>query len=447
MSNSRSTLRLQTDSGASATDRITNTVTVLGTASDNIAATRLLVALDATGTPSFTNLSVSPAADGKFTISRAQLNALAGGNLADGAHTLHIAAEDAEGNRSTVALFSFTLDTQAPTGAAIGLASADALNGNDAQTSAAIATLRGTAEPGSTVSLAGQDLSALVGANGSFQLPGVAFAVGDNTLSFTVADVAGNTQTISRTIVRSVQVQADAVLAWNNIALRAIQLDVTDPPVATRTLAMISLAQYDALAAIEGTPAFLVQRSVSGAVNAQAAAATAAHQILSRTYPAQKAIFDAALASQLTAMADGAANDTGIALGLNVADAIWAARSTDGSKTFADYSGGTAVGLWRPTGPTFELADDPQWKSVTPFALSSPSQLRPSAPPALDTAAYAQAVNEVKALGSAASATRTADQTQQLEFDTYDTQVPDSYGISIKIADYKWGLARSAGVG
>ena len=34
-----------------------------------------------------------------------------------------------------------------------------------------------------------------------------------------------------------------------------------------------------------------------------------------------------------------------------------------------------------------------------------------------------------------------------LEFDTYDTQVLDSYGISIKTADYKWGLARSTGVG
>jgi RES domain-containing protein len=42
--------------------------------------------------------------------------------------------------------------------------------------------------------------------------------------------------------------------------------------------------------------------------------------------------------------------------------------------------------------------------------------LRPAAPPALDTAAYADAVNEIKALGSATSTTRTADQTEQAHF-------------------------------
>ena len=46
------------------------------------------------------------------------------------------------------------------------------------------------------------------------------------------------------------------MIAWNQQALKAIQLDVTDPPIATRILAMVSLAQYDTLAAIEGTPAY-----------------------------------------------------------------------------------------------------------------------------------------------------------------------------------------------
>ena len=121
---------------------------------------------------------------------------------------------------------------------------------------------------------------------------------------------------------------------WNDIALRAIQLDVTDPPVATRNLALVSLAQYDTLAAIEGTPAYLVQQSVSGAANAQAAVATAAHRILSLIYPAQKAVFDAALVTALAAVADGSAKDTGIALGLSVADAVLAARSNDGADGF-----------------------------------------------------------------------------------------------------------------
>ena len=48
---------------------------------------------------------------------------------------------------------------------------------------------------------------------------------------------------------------------------------------------------------------------------------------------------------------------------------------------------------------------------VTPFAIDSKDQFRPEDPPALDSAEYTAAFNEVKELGSAASATRTADQT------------------------------------
>jgi hypothetical protein len=64
----------------------------------------------------------------------------------------------------------------------------------------------------------------------------------------------------------------------------------------------------------------------------------------------------------------------------------------------------------------FEVADEPQWGNVTPFALTSPDVFRPDAPPALDSAAYAASVEEVKSLGSATSTTRTADQTQIAQF-------------------------------
>jgi hypothetical protein len=51
-----------------------------------------------------------------------------------------------------------------------------------------------------------------------------------------------------------------------------------------------------------------------------------------------------------------------------------------------------------------------------PFAMTSADQFRPAAPPALDTDAYRDAFNEVKELGSATSATRTADQTAIARF-------------------------------
>ena len=51
------------------------------------------------------------------------------------------------------------------------------------------------------------------------------------------------------------------------------------------------------------------------------------------------------------------------------------------------------------------------WGSVAPFVLTSGSQFRPAAHPAVDGAAYASALAEVENLGRDSSTTRTADQT------------------------------------
>ena len=51
------------------------------------------------------------------------------------------------------------------------------------------------------------------------------------------------------------------------------------------------------------------------------------------------------------------------------------------------------------------------YPNVTPFAVVSAAQFAPAAPPSLTSAEYARDLNEVKELGSATSATRTADQT------------------------------------
>jgi membrane-associated phospholipid phosphatase len=53
---------------------------------------------------------------------------------------------------------------------------------------------------------------------------------------------------------------------------------------------------------------------------------------------------------------------------------------------------------------------------VTPFVLQRADQFRPVPPPALTSAAYAQAINELKSLGSVNSTTRTADQTVIAKF-------------------------------
>jgi membrane-associated phospholipid phosphatase len=76
------------------------------------------------------------------------------------------------------------------------------------------------------------------------------------------------------------------------------------------------------------------------------------------------------------------------------------------------YTPGTNPGDWQPTPPAFLPAALPQWGLVTPFCLQSGSQFRPPPPPALTSAEYTAAFNQIKDLGSIDSTTRTPDQTE-----------------------------------
>ena len=114
---------------------------------------------------------------------------------------------------------------------------------------------------------------------------------------------------------------------------------------------------------------------------------------------------------------DAAENSQSIARGIEwgqqVADDILLWRSTDGfAPAPPPFLGGLGVGQWRPTPPAFLPGAGPQFASMTTWALNSPSQFRPSGPPALTSDQYAADFNEVKEIGSLNSLTRTADQTE-----------------------------------
>jgi hypothetical protein len=205
---------------------------------------------------------------------------------------------------------------------------------------------------------------------------------------------------------------ADAVLVWNSVTLDAIRTDKTPPPKASRDLAIVHAAIYDAVNAIDRThQVYAVNALASPTTSHEAAVAAAAHAALSSLFPAQQATFDAQLQADLAAIPDGQAEDLGIALGNDVATQLLALRASDGSDLVVPYTPGTNPGDWIPTPPALAPALLPNWPNVTPFAMTSASQFTPDNVPALASSLYAAALNEVQAIGSAASSTRTADQT------------------------------------
>ncbi|GAB2743081.1 vanadium-dependent haloperoxidase [Kitasatospora kifunensis] len=211
-----------------------------------------------------------------------------------------------------------------------------------------------------------------------------------------------------------------SVVEWNRELITILSDPNAQPSTVhpTRSFAMLQAAEYDAVASItRAVPAYVFSVPAPQGARADAAADQAAHDVLVALYPTKRASVDQQLNSQLSAITDGAGKQAGIGVGAAVAGKMVTLRSADGSSAKPlPFSAGTMPGDYRPTPPDFPTPVFSNWGSVKPFVLSGASQFRPAAPPAVSSAAYATALNEVKSLGSKTSTTRTADQTAAAKF-------------------------------
>src|SRR5215813_3075515 len=204
------------------------------------------------------------------------------------------------------------------------------------------------------------------------------------------------------------------VVQWNQTLLVIVRTPGAQPATIhpTRSFAIMHAAIYDAVNAIDGThKAYLVRLGASHFASQEAAAATAAHEVLVKLYPSFQATLDAQLQQALAQLPSRGKAD-GISIGNTVADRILALRSNDGSNAAPiPYVFGNAPGDYQSTPPNFPK--QPQfthWSQVAPFALDRADQFRPGPPPDLTSERYATVFNEVKALGIANSTAATADQ-------------------------------------
>src|SRR5436190_1381434 len=95
-------------------------------------------------------------------------------------------------------------------------------------------------------------------------------------------------------------IHADVVTDWNIAALDAIRGDKTPPPKASRFLAILHAAIYDAVNGISRThEVYAVPSAVPASASQEAAASAAAHCVLLTVYPGQAAALDALHAAAL----------------------------------------------------------------------------------------------------------------------------------------------------
>src|SRR5688500_16759956 len=215
-----------------------------------------------------------------------------------------------------------------------------------------------------------------------------------------------------------VSTRADAVSDWNAIAVQATVTGARPGPTGVIDIAMAQAAVYDAVQAIVNRfePYYVEIPGASG--SPEAAAAKAAHDVLVNRFPAQTASLDTTYQQYL--LNHGLSEtDPGVAVGATAAAGIIALRACDGSFPVPAppaFTGGTGVGVWRPTASAFAPMLTPWLGNVTPFTLTRPSQFRADPPPALNSHEYARDYNEVKALGALNNSDRTPLQTDMAQF-------------------------------
>lgn len=205
---------------------------------------------------------------------------------------------------------------------------------------------------------------------------------------------------------------AAVVHSWNDITLQAIRDERPAPPMASRILAMVSTAVFDAVNSIDGRyQSYSGVPAVSPLASPDAAAASAARDVLASVFPARTATFDAALSATLATLPADASTTVGVNAGRIAAASILSLRATDGNDAVSTYTPSGLPGRWVPTAPNFAPGVLPQWGGVEPWSLTTGSQFRPPAPPKITTTEYSSAFALVRRLGASTSTVRNPDQT------------------------------------
>jgi len=205
--------------------------------------------------------------------------------------------------------------------------------------------------------------------------------------------------------------RADAVTDWNIKAGEFIGEAKLGTPPAMRVMAIVHTAVHGAVSQVP--PAAQ-----------EAAVAAASRATLMALLPTQQAAIEAAYKAAVATMADTPARSTGIGAGERAAAQVLAARAKEGPVFAAPDATRPHVGMPGAYVPTAQPAAT-AWPQRTPWVMTSASQFRPAAPPALTSDTWARDLEEIKAFGGRASTRRTAEQTEIARF--WDYSMPPVY--------------------
>ncbi|KAG0601885.1 hypothetical protein M758_11G145400 [Ceratodon purpureus] len=195
----------------------------------------------------------------------------------------------------------------------------------------------------------------------------------------------------------------NVVTQWHFVAERVVRTLGVPSQIASRTFTLVYLSQYKALQLAHKT---------SG-VHPEAAAAYAAHYVLSEIYPTQQStIFDGVIDKQITPLKLSPAVDEATRkAGLQFAKTLLKKRAYDGSQEWVKFTPSPPGG---PTGKYQFVANQtfvlyPQLATTRPFLLKSVKKYDSHGGPyAIPSAKYNAEYDELATIGNANSSKQTA---------------------------------------
>src|SRR3982074_1088706 len=161
---------------------------------------------------------------------------------------------------------------------------------------------------------------------------------------------------MTRLLSRSVA--AALVLQWNEIAQRAV--GPANAYIQSRSMAITHLAILDAVAGATGTGTVGIG-AATPPYSPDAAAISAAHDVIRTLHPESAASLEAALTAGLANILDGEPKVKGISLGRMAAAKMLERRKDDGWNATGSYALGSGPGIWVATPPAHAPALLPHW--------------------------------------------------------------------------------------
>jgi hypothetical protein len=213
--------------------------------------------------------------------------------------------------------------------------------------------------------------------------------------------------TLALLVTLSAPSRADVIMDWSARADAVAAEKRLPPPLQGRALALMHVSMFEAINAIERRyKPYRLELVADRNTSREAAAASAAHAVLTALYADERQAIDAQLAAHLAAVAEGPAKERGIILGRKAAADLLALHVEDGAGA-DDYRPFAQAGVYVPTQPVAGY----HVRSFKPWVMASAAQFRAAPPPALTSETWTRDVNEVREVGALNSSARSPEQT------------------------------------